>query len=300
VTSPTPAVSIVIPAFNGAATIGTVLSAVKGQVGGPTAREVIVVDNGSTDGTVDIVAQHAVTLVHEPQRGPSAARNRGLREARGDVVVFLDQDGHPTRRWLSELLVPFGDPTVIIVGGDVRSLPPTTAAQRFAASYGMQGRWAQREDAFAAPSTGNLAVRRASALEIGGFDESLMTAEDMDFALRLLSRFPTRVVFQQLAITLHKDRETDEELKAQAIGYGRGLAQLYDRHQQELPWGWRQRSAVAGRLARRTSREVIARAARPVGRASDADVEAATYARLWTWWFWTAFWRQSRRPDVRP
>jgi glycosyltransferase involved in cell wall biosynthesis len=298
VISRAPAVSIVIPTFNRAGTLGTALRAVKAQIGGPDTREVIVVDNGSTDGTASVVAQHAVRLVHESRRGPSAARNRGLHEATGDVVVFLDDDAVPTRRWLHELLVPFEDPGVVIAGGEVRSLPPTTGAQRFAASYGLQGGWAQRENGFAAPSGGNLAVRRSSALEIGGFDEGLATAEDADFALRLAARFPTPVVYRRMAITLHRDRETDEELRAQAINYGTGLAQLYRRYPDRLPWGWRQRSAVGRRLVGRPSREIWARVGRPFGKSSAAEVEVATYARRWNWWFWRAFWKESRRRDT--
>lgn len=294
------AVTVVIPVLDGAATIGTVLSALAAQAGAPAAAEVIVVDNGSTDATAAIVAAHGVRFLREPRRGPSAARNRGLREARGEIVAFLDDDTVPTRRWLAELLVPFDDLAVVVTGGEVESLLPSSPAQRFAARYWLQRSNAWRPAGFGTAPSGNLAVRRAAALEIGGFDEGLLTAEDVDFSMRLMARFDTRVVHRPRAVVMHRDRETDEELHRQAISYGRGMAELYSRHPEQLLWGWRQRAAVVTRVVGRTSGELVARVARHLGRSSALDVEYATYARRWTWWYWLAFWRQARQRPGRP
>src|SRR5260370_26945355 len=102
-------VSVVIPVLNGEATIGELLGALLTQRDPPAATEVIVVDNGSVDATRDIVRRAGVTLLEEPVRGPAAARNCGLRQARGDVVAHLDADTLPTSRWLAELVAPFAD-----------------------------------------------------------------------------------------------------------------------------------------------------------------------------------------------
>src|SRR6476620_10370303 len=95
--APDLAVSVVVPVLNGAETIGDLLSAVTHQLGAPRDSAVIVVDNGSTDSTPDVVARFPVTYLQESTPGPSAARNRGLSHARGDVVVFVDADTVPTR-----------------------------------------------------------------------------------------------------------------------------------------------------------------------------------------------------------
>jgi len=95
-----PTVSVVIPAYNAERYIGETLESVLAQ----TYRdfEVVVVDDGSTDGTREIVRGYGepVRLVEQPNSGPAAARNRGVREARGEFIAFIDADD----LWLPEKL----------------------------------------------------------------------------------------------------------------------------------------------------------------------------------------------------
>lgn len=90
--SPGPRVSTIIPAFNGERFIGQAIESALAQT--YTNIEIIVVDDGSTDATREVVAQYAgrVAYLHQPNAGVAAARNRGIREAHGDFIALLDQD----------------------------------------------------------------------------------------------------------------------------------------------------------------------------------------------------------------
>jgi glycosyltransferase involved in cell wall biosynthesis len=104
-----PSISVVIPTRNGGSTLGSVLSAVRAQVCADD-FEIVVIDSGSTDATLDIVAQHHCRLL---QIAPECfdhgeTRNRAAAEAAGEVIVFLTQDARPANKhWLEELVEPF-------------------------------------------------------------------------------------------------------------------------------------------------------------------------------------------------
>ena len=84
-------VSVIIPCHNHAAYLGEAIESVLGQDYGPV--QIIVVDDGSTDDTAAVAASRdGVTLVRQPNHGLAAARNRGLRESSGELLVFLDAD----------------------------------------------------------------------------------------------------------------------------------------------------------------------------------------------------------------
>ena len=95
-------VSVVIPAFNAERTLGAVLEALVSQV--PAPDEVIVVDDGSTDGTAAVAQSFGVRVVRTERNGyAGGARNRGWDVARGDVAVFLDSDAVPDPGWCTGL-----------------------------------------------------------------------------------------------------------------------------------------------------------------------------------------------------
>jgi glycosyltransferase involved in cell wall biosynthesis len=85
-----PLISVVIPAFNGEAFLEQAIQSALGQTWPRT--EVVVVDDGSTDGSAEIAGSHPVKLVRQENRGVASARNRGVDEAAGELLTFLDQD----------------------------------------------------------------------------------------------------------------------------------------------------------------------------------------------------------------
>ena len=115
------AASIVIPTRNRRGTLMPLLERALGEAGAAGA-EVIVVDNGSTDGTEAAVAEvrtrsRLLRCVVEPVPGATRARNAGARAAAGDVVAFIDDDAMPRHGWLAALLSPFADDAFLAVGG---------------------------------------------------------------------------------------------------------------------------------------------------------------------------------------
>jgi len=111
-------ISVVIPAYNAGATLGDCLAALGHQVDLPAPFEVLVVDDGSRDGTPAVARQAQadlspampmaaplplpqVRLLQQPRAGPATARNRGIQAARGQLIFFLDADCVPASDWLA-------------------------------------------------------------------------------------------------------------------------------------------------------------------------------------------------------
>ena len=116
--------SVIIPTYNRATTLQICLRALVSQTLEPSTYEILVVDNNSLDGTRDIVVDFAVRhpdlcvrYICEKIQGVSFARNRGVAEANGNILCFLDDDLPPVDNWLSEILREFDDPHVGCVGG---------------------------------------------------------------------------------------------------------------------------------------------------------------------------------------
>ncbi len=285
-------VSIVIPVLNGAHTIGATLRSL-GEQRVDAVRETIVVDNGSTDGTAQVVRQFPdVRLLHEATPGAAAARNCGLRAATGEVVLFCDADVVLTRHWLPEMVAAFGDPDVMLAAGRIVCYPPQTGAERYLATCGVYDveRASERPYFPLAPS-GNMGVRRAAALAVDGFDESMLSAEDADFCHRVMQLYPAPIAYRPRAMVFHRSRPSDAELRRQAHFYGEGVARLYVRYPEILPWHLGHVCLVGARTAGRALWPLVLRAGQLLRLAHERKVEFAVYDRLWTWWFWRGFLR---------
>jgi glycosyltransferase involved in cell wall biosynthesis len=285
-------VSVVIPVLNGAGTIADTLRSLAAQRIEHCDVETIVVDNGSTDRTVEIVKGFPVTLLHERKRGAAAARNAGLRIARGEIVAFCDADTILMRSWLAELVAAFDDAKVTLAAGRIVCHPPKTGAERYLAASGVYDvERAVVRDPFPLAPSGNMAVLRDAALAVRGFDEEMLTAEDADFSHRILQAFPGSIAYRDGAMLLHRSRSSDEALRRQAWVYGEGVARMYLRYPEILRWDLGKVLLVAARTVGRAVAPHALRIGRRCGLATHEAVEFATYHRLWTWWFWCGFFR---------
>jgi glycosyltransferase involved in cell wall biosynthesis len=281
--------SVVIPAYNAQETIGLTLAALRGQIGAPP-FETIVVDNASRDATAQIARDAGAVVLHESKRGPAAARNRGLHDARGEIVLCCDADTVPSRRWVCEMLHVFDDPQAILAAGNTLCYPPTTAAERFVIRTGLF----DMERALSRPVlpfviTLNLGVRRAAALAVGGFSEDLESAEDVDFSQRLLAAFETHIVYRERALLYHRCRTNARALARQAYQYGEGMANCYQRFPGAVQWNLAKSALVLGRLAARRAEALVYGLRALAGAVPAEELEYYRYRNLWDTRFFTGF-----------
>jgi glycosyltransferase involved in cell wall biosynthesis len=194
-----PTVSVIIPAFNASATIGRTLEALDRQDTGEP-FEVIVVDDGSSDGTTEIAesAGGRVRVIRQDHQGPGPARNRGVQTATGRFLAFTDADCVPTPGWLDEGLVALADAD--LVQGAVYPAPtaaryPLERTVSVGAEVGLY-------------ETANLLVRRELFKRLGGFEDWLQAkigkplAEDVWFGWRA-RRAGARIKFSDAALVHH-------------------------------------------------------------------------------------------------
>jgi glycosyltransferase involved in cell wall biosynthesis len=178
-----PSATVAICTHDRAGLIGRAIEAVLGEARAAGA-EVLVVDNASTDDTAAVLAAlgrrfpGAFRVVHEPRLGLSAARNRALAEARGEVVAYLDDDATPRPGWLAALLEPYATPGVVCTGGRIvlrfESPPPpwlTPALHPALSAFdlGDRPRRVRYRVGDLYPYGANISFRAADALALGGF-----------------------------------------------------------------------------------------------------------------------------------
>lgn len=290
-----PLVSVIIPVRNGAATIGHTLDALQTQAGLPGPFEIIVVDNGSTDQTAALVAARGITVLHQPKPGPSAARNLGAAQARAPILVFTDCDTVPTRRWLAGLHGAFSDPAVMLATSTIESWQPATAAERYVAAhklFSVEYTANNPNNPFAYGM--NFAIRRQALAEVGGWDETMGSGEDVDLSARVRQRYGCAISFVSQAVLFHKHRSTDQALWKQARWHGAGHALVLRRHPDMVPWPlgmslW-VRLSIAWLYALAPLIAVLAK----LRLVSPQRVEFERYHRNWQRHFWGGFFQERK------
>ena len=187
-----PLVSVVIPAYNRAETIRRSVDSVLQQ--DYRKIELLVVDDASSDGTLDMLRQQPdprLRVIRQPSNGGvGAARNRGIEEARGDFIAFLDSDDEWLPGKLSRQMAAFenapGRVGMIVTGVENRFKDGATAIQRAHRNGGWFETLLLRNTLHGAPSSG--VFRREVFEVVGGFDPRLPAIEDYELWLRI-SRF---------------------------------------------------------------------------------------------------------------
>lgn len=229
--------SVIVCTRNGSSRIAACLAALERQT--MPVREVIVVDDGSTDRTADLVAQRfpKVRLVKLPPSGLSAARNAGAEAASGTRLAFTDDDCEPDPEWLAGLAASF-EKGWDVVGGPNLPPPARNAAEAVVAAAPGAPSHVMLDDEEAEHLPGcNLAVTRTAFFDVGGFDPAFTTAgDDVDFCWRLRDR-GFRLGFAPTAFVWHHRRGSLAGYLRQQIGYGKAEALLIDKHPHRFTTG---------------------------------------------------------------
>jgi GT2 family glycosyltransferase/sugar lactone lactonase YvrE len=225
-----PRVSVVVCAYNAADTIGECL----GSLGALTYPdfEILLVNDGSTDGTGDLGRRFdRVRVIDIPNGGLSAARNVGLHEATGEIVAYTDADVRVDRDWLTYLVQPCMTSDVVGSGGpNIVPDDDPWMAQCVARSPGGPTQ-VLLDDRIAEHVPGcNMAFRREALLAVGGFNPLYVKAgDDVDLCWRLQAR-GWKIGFSPAALVWHHHRATVKAYWRQQVGYGEGEAWLMHEH----------------------------------------------------------------------
>ncbi|MEW6066933.1 MAG: glycosyltransferase [Nitrospirota bacterium] len=196
--------SVIVPAYNAVNTIDACLNALIHQSIPETDYEVIVVDDGSTDKTSEIIKSFPVKYIYQKNHGPASARNHGAREAIGEIILFTDSDCVPISNWLQEMAKPFENIDVVAVKGAYKTSQRSLTARFAQVEFEERFEMLKKADSIDMVDTYSAAFRKKTFWEAGGFDESFPVAnnEDTDLSYKL-SKMGYKMVFNPNAIVYH-------------------------------------------------------------------------------------------------
>ncbi len=220
-------ISVVIPAYNAAETLGSCLDALLAQVPAcPQPVEVIVVDDGSSDGTAAVARTCGVTVIEQVNQGPAAARNAGVQHAAGEIVLFTDSDCVPAPGWLQAMSDALACPEVVGAKGAYLTRQRALVARFVQIEYEDRYDRMRRTPTIDFIDTYSAGYRRDVFLENHGFDTIFATAsvEDQEFSFRLAQK-GYRLVFVPAARVFHQHDKTLREYFRRKfyIGYYKAL-----------------------------------------------------------------------------
>lgn len=230
-----PDVSVVIAARNAEATIGACLQSLALQT--YTSHDVIVVNDGSTDGTATVAQTLGATVLETTGIGASAARNLGIRHAPGRIVAFTDADCTVPPTWLATLVDTLDSTGATGAGGPQRNVFPDDASGgaafdaffRLASIVSDYTRAGGRVREVTHNASCNSAYLTEALTAVGGFTDGMWPGEDVDLDLRLRAR-GARLLFVPGAIVHHHRPGTLAWFRRMMRRYGAAERALVRRH----------------------------------------------------------------------
>ena len=244
---PAPTLSVVIATYNRPDRLERLLADLEAQTIAAEAFEVIVIDDGSTPPAADAIGDYdppyALELIRQPNAGPAGARHRGILAARGDIVVIVDDDMQVAPGFLASHRAEHSGGADVVLGRIQPADQPMALFGRFHNSTLTQraerARRGETEVPGSALCTGNVSMRRALYLSVGGFDASLRQSEDRELGLRF-EQAGARIVYSLDACSTHDYDHTDVGSWLNgSYTYGRAdakIARKHTGHRAASPW----------------------------------------------------------------
>jgi len=223
-----PKVSVVVCSYNGSSTIRDTMEGLKILL--YPNFEVIVINDGSTDSTPDIVSEYDVKLISTENRGLSNARNTGYQTASGEIVAYIDDDAYPDPHWLHYLAMTYMTTDFVAVGGpNIAPAGDGKIADCVANAPG-EPVHVLLTDTLAEHIPGcNMSFRKTSLEKIGGFDSRYRAAgDDVDACWRLKEQVG-EIGFHPTALVWHHRRDSWSMYWKQQQGYGKAEALLEEK-----------------------------------------------------------------------
>lgn len=215
-------VTVIIPTYNAANRLAAGLSALENQSFPKDEFEIIVVDDGSTDLTPDLVKKYKVRYQYQKNKGPASARNKGVELALGDIILFTDSDCTPDKNWIREMVAPFKDPEIVGVKGAYLTAQDSICARlaqiEFEERYALllKNKYIDMVDTYSA------GYRKDLFVLLGGFDTSFPVPNNEDTELSYkISLKGYRMVFNPKAVVWHSGHP-DTLIKYMRLKFWRG------------------------------------------------------------------------------
>ncbi len=231
-----PTVSIIVPVRNRPDEIVACVRSLQKLDYPATKLEIIVVDDASTDNTIQVVKNLPIShaICRPVWSGPAACRNAGAAIATGEILAYTDSDCEVEAGWLRDLIPHFADQDIGIVGGRVNSFSLDTSIERYesvASSLymGQDERDCRPNTSIPFLPTANLLIRRELWQALGGFDPAFPIGEDVDLVWRA-HQSDKRVLYVPRGTVRHKYRSRLVNFARRKAFYGGSETFLLRKH----------------------------------------------------------------------
>ncbi len=232
-----PLVSVIVPVLNVSSHIDDCIISLINQDFPKDQYEIIIVDNGSKDDTLNILKRYGehIEIFSENKKGSYTARNNGIAESKGDIIAFTDADCIADKDWLKELCKAFISEDIGCVVGNVKAYPGKSLIEIFSKNKGILSQKVGLESKFLPyGQTANMAFRKNVFETIGKFDNSLISGGDADMSWRMQIETDYKLVYCQSSIVEHRHRTSLKGLFKQQFRYGFGRISLYKKYSDRM------------------------------------------------------------------